>query len=79
MKSAASSSPLVPPSQWLPIPVAGIVSSPARPCGDGRAGGRDTPARQCPLGVSAWPPKPFRIAESTFSANVCSWRERKRV
>src|SRR5262249_31554519 len=28
---------------------------------------------------SRWPPKPFRIAERIFSANVWLWRERNRV
>ena len=28
---------------------------------------------------STCPPKPLRMAESTFSAKVWSWRERKRV
>src|SRR3981081_2137565 len=28
---------------------------------------------------STWPPNLLRMAESTFSANVCSFRERKRV
>ena len=28
---------------------------------------------------STWPPKPLRIAEMIFSANVWLWRERKRV
>src|SRR5262249_1500464 len=29
--------------------------------------------------ASTWPPKPSRIADSTFSAKVCCWRERKRT
>ena len=28
---------------------------------------------------SLWPPNCMRIAERTFSAKVCVWRERKRV
>ena len=31
------------------------------------------------FGGSLWPPKPARIAERIFSANVCSLRERKRA
>src|SRR5206468_2072482 len=31
------------------------------------------------FGASTWPPKPNRMADSTFSAKVCSWRERKRT
>ena len=33
----------------------------------------------CSTGRSTWPPNPLRIAESIFSANVCSCRERNRV
>src|SRR5262249_3413352 len=34
---------------------------------------------QPPAGLSTCPPNLCLIAESTFSANVVSWRERKRV
>src|SRR2546428_11407711 len=34
---------------------------------------------QPPVGCSTWPPNLWRIAESTFSAKVCSRRERKRA
>src|SRR5437899_2524227 len=32
-----------------------------------------------PVGCSTWPPNFCRMAESTFSAKVWSWRERKRA
>ena len=66
------------PRRVAPLPQGAPSSSRERACFAPELNERFSPSTGGQLAFSSWPPKPFRIAESTLFAKSSSPREAKR-